>query len=198
MKHTRRTLLGMLALPFLSPFWRKMKKTSEVAGCPLFRLLVTDEDVEKYRRELEKTIYNVENTVGVGKPISVYDATGKQHYHTYECCVESGRIIKARQSVDGKILWCDPKTEEVIRDTIYAPAPLVVKPAMSEGDTHPSGKDLVLYYEGCTCKKYYCSSCPAGHFRPHPQTDEWTSERLFRLWFRCFTVDTPPRNNVSI
>lgn len=65
-------------------------------------------------------LYNIENTIGINKPVRVFDADGQEYEHAVECDTESGEIIQQRFNPRFRI---DPEYV-----TIYAPAPLTVIP----------------------------------------------------------------------
>lgn len=70
--------------------------------------------------------YDLRNTVDQGKPIGMFDATGKQYYWTISCCIETGEIIKQVVDETSHAVITDMG---VIEELVIAPAPLRVVPA---------------------------------------------------------------------
>jgi hypothetical protein len=85
-------------------------------------------------------IYNMANTADIGRLVKhVYDATGFDHDHTIEVDTVTGRIVRQ---------YIDPTKDDMVVETIMAPAPLEVIFRDHEGC---SCHIVNLMKQGCTC-----------------------------------------------
>lgn len=76
-------------------------------------------------------IYNLENTVEIGKPIIVYDANGMEIPFVIECNTETGLVRHLKANSNGEFM-IDHEREEPMTCEVTYPAPLRVEPAPTE------------------------------------------------------------------
>jgi hypothetical protein len=103
-------------------------------------------------------IYTLENTSDAGRPVRVFDATGKEWTEVVACDTETG-CIKKHLVIHG-FAQVDPFSSRAITQILYIPAPLTVTPC-KEGD--PPYEVPKVRTFGCICvqdeKNLDCLAC---------------------------------------
>lgn len=70
------------------------------------------------------TVYNVQNTLEVGKPCRIFDANGLEWHDVVECDTETGRILRFKRDAEGR--WVDQEGE-LVRETVHGAPPLQLR-----------------------------------------------------------------------
>lgn len=103
-------------------------------------------------------IYDLCNTAEIGRPVRILDANGLEWFYTLACDTETGAIYK--QVIKDGALRINPFRQEIVKEVVYAAAPLLVLDVKSGDPPLPSYPILI---DGCTCngERYYgsCAAC---------------------------------------
>lgn len=75
-------------------------------------------------RQLPPGVYNVENTAGIGEPVRVFDAEGKEYFKCLEVDTVTGRMAVCEFDIHGHTIFLD--NGQLKTQTVTVPAPLVV------------------------------------------------------------------------